>query len=340
MASFRKISNLLPIKEADRIELAVVDGWQVIVEKGKYAVGDTIIFVEVDAWVPLEVAPFLQKGSRKEYKGVQGNRLKTIKLRGVLSQGLVLPVSALNAPSCFVPELGADVSQHLNIQKWERELPAQLAGKAKGYFPTFIRKTDQERVQNIWKDIEEDTAFYHGTEWEISEKLDGSSMTVYFYQGQFGVCSRNLELQYDENNSFWQAAEKYRLEQVLRRLFATTGSEYAFQGELVGPGIQGNPYNLDELHFVVFDIWDIKEQCYLSPMGRRWLLDDVPRLEHVPYVDGKLPNTLVETLSMADGTSDYAGNTVAREGIVFKMHEYPHYSFKAISNNWLLSEGA
>ena len=186
LATIRKIDALTPIVGADAIECAAVGGWKVVVKKGEYTVGDLAVYCEIDSWIPTELAPFLSKGKEpRVYEGILGERLRTVKLRGQLSQGLLLPLE----PTCanIESELfeGLDVSLPLGIVKWERLLNAQLAGMAKGNFPSLIPKTDQERVQNLKSEIAQ--AAEDGLEFEVTEKLEGSSMTVYLMDGVFGV---------------------------------------------------------------------------------------------------------------------------------------------------------
>ena len=193
MATIRKIDALLPIVGADAIECAVVGGWTCVVKKGEFTVGDLAVYLEIDSWVPTELAPFLSKGKEpREFEGIKGERLRTVKLRGQLSQGLLLPLE----PTCTSIESelieGLDVSLPLNIVKWERPMNAQLAGMAKGNFPSLIPKTDQERCQNLVTEIAQ--AITDRLQFEVTEKLEGSSMTVYLIDGVFGVCSRNLDL--------------------------------------------------------------------------------------------------------------------------------------------------
>lgn len=338
MATIRVVTGIKPIEGADRIELALIDGWQVVVQKDQFKEGDKVIYFEIDSWVPHKIAPFLTRGTKpKEYNGVEGNRLKTVKLKGTLSQGLVLPVKETleidhEVPECFVPEDGADVTDLLNIQKYEKPIPAQLAGMMRGNFPSFVPKTHQERIQNYWKTL--DTVDLQ-QEWMITEKLDGTSMTVYLRDGVFGVCSRNIDLKEDETNSFWKAAKKYGLQYVLEKILVDTGTEVAIQGELVGPGIQGNPYNLKEQEFYVFNVFNITENCYLDPRSATWLMEEKHQLPFVPVIGiATLPKFLETLLSAADGPSMLADG-VDREGIVLHRRDGWN-SFKVISNNWLL----
>lgn len=221
-------------------------------------------------------------------------------------------------------EEGVDVTQLLGIQKWERPIPAQLRGLIKGNFPSEIPKTDQERVQNI--KIEE----YVGQSYEVTEKLHGSSMTCYLdKEGEFHVCSRNLDLKFDENNAYWKAAIKFDVERKMR---AAGLAGVAIQGELCGAGINGNNYNLG-LDWFVFDVYVVGEG-YMPPKKRRDLLN-VLGLKHVPVisVDSQVTQDIPTLLDMADGKSYIA--PCLREGFVYKSEDGSK-SFKVISNEWLI----
>jgi RNA ligase (TIGR02306 family) len=326
LASVRRIDAIQPIPGADAIECAIVGGWSVVVKRGEFEAGDLAVYCEIDSWIPHELAPFLSKGQEpREYNGVKGERLRTVKLRGQLSQGLLLPLNDLlkmQYDSSPVVEEGDDVSEVLGIQKWEAPVPAQLAGDVRGAFPSFVPKTDQERIQNIdYNDVADRT-------WEVTEKLDGSSMTVYFKDGDFGVCSRNWNLRESAGNSLWQQARKYDLETVLVR-----EGNYAVQGELIGEGIQGNPYRIKGQDFFVYDVYDINQQCYLSPAERRAFVER-NNLKSVPVIDAgrQTPSSIAEILKDAEAPS-VLNVKAEREGLVYKTGLQ---SFKAISNRFLL----
>ena len=334
LATIRRISDIQPIPNADAIEVATVDGWQVVIKKGEFQVGNLAIYLEIDSWVPNTIAPFLSKTKEpRVYQGVPGERLRTVKLRGQVSQGLLLSVRIL--PPARVLEEGDDVSEELNINKWEMEIPAQLRGTVKSSFPSFIPKTDQERIQNLVHELEQ----WKGSNelWEITEKLDGSSMTVYVNQGYDGVCSRNLDLKQDDNNSFWKIAIQERIHDRIREVFGSRN--IALQGELIGPGIQGNKYNLQELKFYLFDIFDIDRQVYISAKERHELCFQMV-LTHVPVMTVRSLDkdiTVASLLKLAEGPS-FLNLTVEKEGYVYKNANNPNMSFKTISNAFLLGE--
>jgi len=340
MASIRVIDDIRPIEGADAIECAVIGGWTVVVKKGEFTVGDLAVYCEIDSWIPTELAPFLSKGKEpREFEGIKGERLRTIKLRGQLSQGLLLPLE----PTCanIVSELfdGLDVSFPLNIVKWERPMNAQLAGMARGNFPSLIPKTDQERAQNLVKEIV--AANEAGMRFEITEKLEGSSMTCYLIDNVFGVCSRNLDLKETEGNAFWQTARDEDIEAKMRKV--PTAGDFAIQGELIGPGIQGNIYKMTKPAFYVFDVYNITGGFYLNPKERRALIQ-MMGLNHVPVLaaEADLYDTLGITdipqlLKFAEGKSVMGMIGCEREGIVFKQVD-GGMTFKAISNKYLLGE--
>jgi RNA ligase (TIGR02306 family) len=334
LATLRRISILSPIEGADAIECAHIDGWKVVVKKNEYTPSQLVVYLEIDSWVPHELAPFLSKGAcPREYNGIKGERLRTVKLRGQISQGLVLPITVVPTFSPDFAEEGQDLTDILNVQKWEADIPAQLRGTVKGSFPSFIRKTDQERVQNLRRDLTKWTDLT----WEVTEKLDGSSCTVYWNDGHLGVCSRNLELKEDEQNTFWKVVKDAGLDQLLGKL----EMNIALQGEVFGEGIQGNPYKVRGQRIRIFDIFDIDSGQYIHPLGRRAFCEK-HGIPHAPVLHEEfmLPheNAVDTLLEMAEGKSVY-WLTTEREGLVFKSNTPEPKSFKAISNQFLLKGG-
>jgi RNA ligase (TIGR02306 family) len=330
LASIRIISDIQPIEGADMIELAIVDGWKVVVAKNvNHKVGDLVVYCEIDSFLPIkEEFEFLRKGSyKKMVDGTEGFRLRTIKLRGQVSQGLILPIHTL--PLLEMVHEGQDVTEMLGIVKYEPPIPAELAGKVKGLFPSFLRKTDEERIQNLSGEIEnwKDKTFY------VTEKLDGSSATFYYKDGEFGVCSRNLELLETEDNTFWKFARQVDLENKMRDFDVNI----SLQGELIGEGIQGNPYKIKGQTVRFFNLFDIDLQEYHSlsmfkGVCNRFGVDMVPILnEHFEMFE-----TVEDILEYAEGKSVLNPN-FDREGVVIRSLDRK-ISFKAISNKFLLNE--
>ena len=328
LATIRRIAEIKDIDGAEFIEAARVDGWWVVAKKGEFPVDSLAVYMEVDSFVPTEIAPFLTRDGHepKEFEGVKGERLRTVKLRGQLSQGLLLPISIL--PTTTVIEVGNDVTDTLGIIKWERPISPQLYGQAKGNFPSFLRKTDQERVQNIGRTLES----YINETFEVTIKLDGSSCTIFSNGEEDGVCSRNLELKRDENNAFWKIALEYDIHKKIRAY----GKNLAVQGELIAPNIQGNYEKVNKPEFYVFDVFDIDKQEYMLPDERQEFCK-ILNIPHIPIIDKsyEMIDNVDMLLDMAEGNGMNVG--VKREGLVFK-HNNSEFSFKAISNSYLLKE--
>lgn len=437
LVTVRTIDALDPIPEADAIEVATVEGWKLVVKKGEFKVGDMCVYCEIDCFLPAgnPAWQFLVDKSSRIMNGVKGHKLRTIKLRGQISQGLALPLSAellgrfaayqnvANRPYPVwvenVTEVGyyiepeniddlreIDLSAALGVEKYEAPLPAELAGQAAGLFPSFIQKTDQERCQNLrseifgyeetfrqasdWIDVNtalpKDGALIKGktaegkewtetwdseeplgamTHWtalvvqppkaspddvyEITIKLDGSSMTAFHRDGEVGVCSRNLQLKTDDvnrDNTFVRMFYDGGLNWALPALAKDFGN-IAVQGELMGPGIQGNREELKDFKFFVFDVFLIDQARYAMPMERNDIMDalyalgvDSNKISHVPVIDtyvklGDLGlHTIDDLLKFAEGPSI---KHPIREGLVFKRMD-GQFSFKAISNLFLSKE--
>lgn len=338
MATIRKIDEIRPIEGADAIEAAVVGGWVVVIKKGEFKAGDLAVYCEIDSWIPHELAPFLSKGNEpRVYNGVKGERLRTVKLRGQISQGLLLPIETAFPGSerrFWWSQVDVDVSERLGIQKWEAPIPAQLAGDVEGPFPTAIPKTDQERIQNLTEQLREWQGNGDFT-WEVTEKLDGSSMTVFVNGDTEGVCSRNWNLKETEGNTLWRVARRNDLLAKIRK----TNRNLALQGELIGEGIQGNSYKVTGQEFFVFDIFDIDRGDYMTPFERR-VFCGTHGIKHVPVLAKEMviQEWVTGLLTMADGQS-VLNPKANREGLVFKSNVFDGPSFKAISNRWLLKNG-
>ena len=330
LATIRKINNLSPIEGADKIELATMDGWKVVVALDVgHIVGDWVVYCVIDSFLPIkEEFEFLRKSSYKKMGDQEGFRLKTIKLRGQVSQGLILPMSVFGDFGWTAYE-GLDVTERLGIIKYEPPIPAELAGKEKGLFPSFLNKTDEERIQNLSSEYDElkKHKFY------VTEKLDGSSATFYFKDGEFGVCSRNLELLESEGNTFWKVARELDLENKLKQV----SYNLCIQGELIGEGVQGNPYKIKGQTIRFFNAFDIDNQKYLDFKGFEHLIDML-ELKSVPIIDEyfTLPETIEELLKYADDKSKLNPN-FDREGVVIRTLNRKT-SFKVISNQFLLNE--
>ena len=351
LASIRPIREIKSIPGADAICAYRVDSWWVVDSIGKYAVGEMVVYCEPDSWIPHELAPFLSKGQEpREYDGIKGERLRTVKLRGQVSQGLILPIThelQVEFSHTFQTFEGArsldegdEVTEMLGIVKYEPPVPACLAGVVKGAFPSCFPETDEERIQNL-------TATYaelQECEYEETEKLEGSSMSVGLipcgYGLDFIVCSRNLNLKETEDNTLWKVARKYDIERKLLDVASSDG--IIIQGELIGEGIQSNYYGIKGHDFYVFAIYDIGRGKYYPPEQRRQLCEKLG-LKHTPLLS---PNrslkgmTIDDVLKAADGKSQI-NPAKLREGVVYKRADGSKLQehFKAVSNKYLIATG-
>lgn len=332
LVTIRTISDVRPIEGADRIEVVTVGGWDVVVNKGVHSVGEKVFYFEIDSFLPIrEEFEFLRKSSYKKMSnGDEGFRLKTIRLRGQVSQGLVQPLKLF--PEITEVDMEKDYSETLGVVKYEPPVPANLAGQVKGNFPSFISKTDEERVQNLTDKYNEMCNYTYF----CTEKLDGTSFTAYLRDEDFGVCSRNMDLKFTEDNTYWKVAIELDLESKLKEL----GRNLAIQGELIGEGIQKNRYGIKGHELRVFNIFDIDKFEYVSKSEKMELVETLG-LKVVPvlHTNIKLPLSVKEILDFAEGKSVLNLNT-EREGLVWVSMDSPkRISFKTISNKFLLGGG-
>ncbi|HEX9952146.1 MAG TPA: RNA ligase (ATP) [Rubricoccaceae bacterium] len=336
LATVQRILQVDPIPGADAIEVATVRGWKVVTKKGEYRPGDLAVYCEIDSFLPIhEAYEFLRRSSyRRLPDGTEGFRLRTVKLRGQVSQGLLLPTDVVPSGLQAEAHEGLDVTDALGVVKYEPPVPPELAGMARGPLPFFLQRTDEERVQNLPElfGAERPAGPLYAT-----EKLDGSSATFYLHGGEFGVCSRNLDLLESSSNTFWRVARALGVETKLRAHAAATGQELALQGELVGAGVPKNPYGLNGQTVHVFTAYDTGARERL-PLGEMLGVAEVMGLPVVPVVDQtfSLPSTMEAVLALAEGPSALNPG-VRREGIVVRSHDGA-LSFKVISNAFLLAE--
>ena len=341
LASIQRVISVEPIPGADRIEQIQVLGWRLVTRKGDFKPGDLCVFFEIDSVLP----------ERPEFEFLRERkfRIKTMKMRGAISQGLALPikVTALgNTLASYSDEelIGLSVTELLGVMKYEPPSSASLGGLALGAFPAhLIPKTDEERLQSFPGVLDEiaDTTVY------TTVKVDGTSATYYLASSHFGVCSRNLELKPDENNILWQLAEKYEIEETLRAL-AEKGMHFAIQGEACGPKIAGNRMQLKEHRLFVFNLYDIDAQEYVVPsfVGMQSLslfgkLEGVPLIEFL--IPEKQPKTVDEWLAYAERDDDQGqpieGVVVRPMGEAWSPTLQGRLSFKVVSNRYLLAHG-
>lgn len=345
LASIQLIASTEPIPNADAIERLSVLGWWVVGKRGEFRPGDKVIYCEIDSLLPERPEfEFLRTSSYKPaiLDGEQviqraGFRIKTVRLRGQVSQGICFPLSLL--PPGTSTEVGTDVTDALGIIKYEPPIPVGMGGRVKGPFPAFLPKTDEIRIQVL----EETLRRHAGTTLTMTEKLDGTSFTAFLHAGEFGLCSRNQWLdETDRTNLLVRLAEELKLPEKLAQLRATLGYDPALQGEVVGPGIQGNKYALPRVELYVFNLLRIDEYRLVDRTEQTRQLEAVG-LKSVPELGELVLNhTVDELVALSVGTSQLNPRT-QREGIVFRPeveiadpYVGGRLSFKVINPQFLL----
>jgi len=318
--TIESIKAIDPIPNADAIEVATVRGWKCVVRKGDFKVGDEGVYMPLDTALPTD------GDSRYTFLTSKGTkRIRTLKLRGQVSQGLFLPLSVLGDKLEVARYIDGDISHLLNVTHYEPPLP--MGGETAGPFPAFVFKTDQERIQNI-PDI---LTKYGDNVFEVTEKLDGCSGTYYRYEDDFGACSRNWSMKLDKASLWSGMFSKYNLSERL----TTINRNMAIQAEVIGQGVEHNKYRRSTQEIFVYDIFDIDKQVNIGSIERMELCKRLG-LTHVPLIEYKKLSdfaTIDDLLKYAQGKSMLGD--IDREGVVFKAMD-GSFSFKVISNDWLL----
>lgn len=357
LAHIEKIDWIKPIEGKDRIALAGVLGWTVIIQKSDYEIGQKCVFCEIDSVFP-EKPEFEFLRSKKF-------RIKTMKMSGVLSQGICFPLSILPEGNY---EIGDDVTDIIGITQYEPTMDKEevsdtenektvkkypkflmrwvwfrklvLPKKQSKGFPSFISKTDETRIQNAPFYLEMDCNYV------ATEKVDGQSgsFTLQRVKGKhfwnkdtydFAVCSRNLRKWKKDTSSFWSVVEKYNIEKILHQLIGDN-EWVAIQGECVASNVQGNKYKVTEPDLYVFNL--------IYPSGRVGSIEAKRivgeyGLKFVPIIDESVNlkgMSVADVLKYATGKSQLYDTL--REGIVFRSLDGKQ-SFKAVSPEFLIKHG-
>ncbi len=326
LVSVQKIAQLQPIPNADFIEKAIVQGWSLVVKKSEFQVGDRCAFFEIDSVLP--------ETEWSEFMRPSKFRVRTKKMKGVLSQGLALPLEAcLDAElvRSFNLEVGDDLTDLCGVVKYEPPIDVGNTDRVAG-FPAFIPKTDEIRLQSAIEVLDE----LRGKAVYITLKCDGTSATYANLDDHFYVCSRNNELKRSQN-VYWQIAEKYSLEAL--------PDGFAVQGEICAPGIQKNRLGLKEANLFVFNVFNIRQGKYLDypqflDFCKTYNLQPVETIRQ----DSNFDQTLEQLLTLAEGY--YPNTKNHREGIVIRPIAETRsdvlsarLSIKVINNQYLLKGG-
>ncbi len=371
LVSVRRIFSILKCENSDNLSIVRLSvlgnktkdcGWQVIINhtQEKYDIGDLVVFFEIDSVLPSNVKEFGFMASCKY-------RVKTVKLRGHLSQGLILPIVKvreimknmcskllLTTNNCYE---GQDLTSYLGVKKFVSSEESKLynVNETRHTFPLDIcEKTREERIQNIniskWGDYSKNCV--------VTEKLDGTSATFVFDENGLltHVCSRNFCLPNKNNSVYWKIGEK--LQTNIHKHIEENGNNVlqhfpcVIQGEICGPKIQNNRYQLSELKLFVFTVSQTKKKCsecsHTQPIKRLSVLNKVfdqfvqamgvtkvPVIEPSVDISDKNVSYILEKYSK--GFSTLHPN-IKREGVVIRSNQDPNKSFKAINNDVLLKQ--
>lgn len=333
LVSIKTVDGIEPIENADKIEVAVLGGWKSVIQKNTITVGEKVLYFEIDSFLPNTVKQFeflTNKSSKKliseNGKEVEGHILKTVRLRGKISQGLILKLELFPELSplledCDNPDkVVVDYFEQLGVFKYEKPIPVD--GDLVGSYPDFTRKTDSQRVQNLSDKILE--KLNDKATWFATEKADGQSTTFWKDEdGKIRVATRNYEVLMKPGSVYQNMISKYKLDEILQ-----PGD--IIKGELIGPGINGNNLKVGSRQLWFFD-WE----------SDRDFPEELKEFK-VPTYDFPFPKTVFEALDQVNGLKSKINPEVETEGIVWWNKEGLEFeeldfrpNFKAINNNIL-----
>lgn len=341
----RKLASVQEIKEisthpyADRLEIATVLGWKIIVAKDEFKVGDKIVYFEVDSMIPMcESVEFLRKSSLKVENGEEYARIRIQKMRKLFSEGLVMPLDAFGLDKSI--EIGADLTDALGVIKYEPNVAMGFLGEVVNRFPNKIDKTDEPRIQsNLWM-----LGALKGKPCYITEKIDGTSITLLIQKRNdkwiTRIYSRNNEILEDDKSQVWKYFKtKGIIDEVTKFLETEQLDGIFFQGEFYGESIQGNPLGIKGQEYRYFNIGN-------PDTGERWSFESLlisnivfSTIDMVSLIchDPSFNYTLEELEELAKGSYP---NGSPREGIVVRPQKDiaingERLSFKVLNKEFL-----
>ena len=338
LVTIQKVKEISSIEDSDFLELAHIMGWQCVVKKEEFKKGDLGVYFEVDSFLPIEERyEFLRKSSyRDNVDNGEGFRIRTAKMRGQLSQGLLLPIARFpelisNEKSGGLKDFkeSDDVTEKLGVKKWYIPETATPGGTIIGERPHGIPASDEIRIQSALELLD----MLKGKPYYITTKMDGTSGIVYYIDGNIGCCSRNMEIKDEEDSLYWMPVYKYGLKEKLKKY----GKNIVITGEICGPVVQKNKLRLPDLEWYVFDVKDYSAGRYFSFDKALEICAELG-LGFVPLEErgDSFNYTLEDLLEKAKGKYP---SGLEKEGIVVRDIMAPKaVSFKALNNDALLKE--
>lgn len=273
LASIQTITSITPIPGADAIETARVLGWDVVVRKDlNYQPGDPVVFFEIDSILP-DLPIFEEMLYGKPYS-TRAARLKSKRFKGQVSQGYIRHVADVipYVDPNEVPHnsysydlmlaghpamIGLDVSAMIGVVKYEPPATGEQVANTSYWLSPHVPRTDEDRVQSK----PQLCAALQGLPYVITVKCDGQSGTFGLDDdGAYWVCSRNFRLKPGRGGTYDRVSDRYKLMEII----GTTYPEVVIQGEVCGPGIQGNRLGLSEPDLFVFNVFDKDAGRYLA----------------------------------------------------------------------------
>lgn len=349
LASIQYIKELEPIEGADFIVKARIKGWSTVVRRDEFKVGDPCVYFEVDSVLP-EMPDF-------EFMRSKNFRVKTMRFKKQLAQGLAVPIKQVSAlwgkdsPLRFENDIlqieeGMDVTDIIGVTKYEPPIPTCLEGESLGRRPSHVPKTDEFRLQSYPEILKE----FDGKVAYVTDKLDGSSISIFYSPlvKEFGVCSRNLLLAESPNNAYWKVVNKYNLKDIFPEIVESSiknNNTYVLQGELCGPGINKNRLGLKELDMFIFGVYNASDDVYLPYEEVKMVCEDLS-LKTVPFRRYITPYDYDVEFFIEASKGYYEGTKNRKEGIVVRHLDSSKsevlggspLSFKVINPDFLLKD--
>ncbi|MDX1370837.1 MAG: RNA ligase family protein [Nitrososphaeraceae archaeon] len=328
LATIAKIDKIYEHPNADHLEIALIRGWQVIVLKNNYQEGERVIFFEIDSFIPTyDEFKFLEKSCLREVEGIKGYRIKTVRLRGELSQGLITKLDFLNTikygDQWTDKPIGTDVTELLGVLNYnDLEMGDFISS------PSYVLKREEDRVQNLTNKWD----YYKKLRYYTTEKLEGMRCSIWKIPNgevQFGMKNKLINT---SDHPFVLKMNELGVPNVLKEM----DEPLLLAGELIGPKIQGNYYKLAKHKFFAFTLYNYKDYRRKSykEYSEFCFVHNIPMVPLI-YFNIRLPEDPLTLVALANGKSRI-NQEVMREGLIYRSID-TNDGFKVIDNEFLIN---